>query len=115
MRWLPALALWTLFVWGGRVRLADGAPGSTVLALAFVILAAWLLAAWWTRRDAVVPLAVVGVVTIGVWVARLVDIALFSDHSAGFVVVHAVLAIVSIVLVSVAWANRDRARRPAPA
>lgn len=110
------LAAWTLFVWGGRIRNAltdSGGAGPVVLALTFVALAVAVLA---TRgRRAPVVLALAGW-TVAVWVPRAVDIALLSDHDAAFVVVHLVLAAVSVVLA--AWVARDvtrSGRAPQPA
>ena len=110
------LAAWTLVVWAGRIRNAvtgDDGAAAVVLAVTFVVLAAAVLA---TRgRHAGVALALAAW-TVAVWTVRILDIAAFSDRSAGFVVVHAVLAAVSIALA--VWAGRDvtrseRAPRPA--
>jgi hypothetical protein len=89
-----ALALWSLFVWGVRIRNAEGELGPTSLAVSFVVLAVAVLA---TRGARLPTLALAGW-TIAVWVLRAFDIALLSDHEVGFVVVHTVLAAVSIVL-----------------
>ena len=89
-----ALALWSLFVWGVRIRNAEGDLGPTLLAVSFVLLAVAVLA---TRGERLPTLALAGW-TIAVWVVRAVDIALLSDHEVSFVVVHTVLAAVSIAL-----------------
>lgn len=99
-----ALALWTLLVWGGRIRNAvtgDEGVAPVVLAAAFVTLAVAVLA---TRGHRATVCGLAGW-TVAVWVLRAVDIALLSDHDAGFVVVHLVLAVVSIALA--AWAVSD--------
>ena len=99
------LALWSLFVWGVRIRNAAGEMGPTLVAVTFVALAVAVLV---TRGGRLPTLALAGW-TAAVWVVRLVDIALLSDHEAAFVVVHAVLAAVSFALA--AWA----ASSPRPA
>lgn len=115
-----ALVAWTFFVWTTRIRniwtddaLTTGeqwartalAGSFTVLAVAVVVglvrRAAWL-------RPAVLALAAW---SVGVWVVRSVGIAT-ADHDLGFVVVHLVLAIVSVALS--ALAVRTTARRPEP-
>lgn len=102
------LAVWTLVVWAGRIRnavTADEGIGPVLLAVTFVALAVAVLV---TRgaRPAVLALAAW---TTGVWAVRAVDIALLSDHEAAFVVVHVVLAVVSVALS--AWAARGRLTR----
>jgi hypothetical protein len=72
--------------------------GRTALALSFTVLAvlvAWAMRTRWEHRRAAV-LALAGW-TVAVWAVRVVGIA-GGDHSAGFVVVHLVLAGVSIAL-----------------
>ncbi len=113
--------LWTLFVWGGRLRnlwLDPGGFGSasrwsligsfafSILAIAVVSL--WLLGWFGQPRFAgptsrflrPVVLALAGLTTV-VWVIRGVDIAI-GDHEIAFIVVHVVLAVVSIGLAAVA-------------
>ena len=63
------------------------------------------------RRDRRLPLLLAGW-TVAVWVVRAVDIAALSDHDTAFVVVHLVLAAVSIAL-SV-WVARDLSPRRSP-
>jgi hypothetical protein len=101
-----ALIAWTWFVWLTRVRniAGDGSlsgaekvvPG--LLAASFVVLAAVVL---WTalrshprRREALLAL---GGWTVVVWLVRGVGIAT-GGHSAAFVIVHLMLAAVSIGL-----------------
>lgn len=105
--WAGALALLTLFVWGVRIRNAAGEVGPTLLSLSFVGLAVWALA---TRCARPATLALAGW-TVAVWLVRLVDIALLSDHEAAFVVVHAVLAVVSVSLAVLAARPHLRDRR----
>lgn len=92
--WAGALAVLTVLVWGVRIRNAAGELGPTVLAVTFVALAVAVLL---TRGAPPAVLALAGW-TIAVWVVRIVDIALFSDHEAAFVAVHAALAMVSVSL-----------------
>jgi hypothetical protein len=104
------LAIWTLFVWLTRVRnaLGDGDLGvadrtfSLVLATSFLVLAGLVLQAVIGRRGhlgrAVLVLA--GWTTV-VWIVRGVGIAT-GDHSIAFVVVHLLLAAISIGLSAVA-------------
>ena len=102
-----ALAVWTLVVWGGRIRNAiadDAGAGSVVLAVTFVLLALLVLA----TRGGWRPVVALAAWTVAVWAVRAVDIALFSDHDTAFVVVHLVLATVSVALA--AWAARTVTR-----
>ena len=109
-----SLLAWTLFVWVGRVRNALGDPelrgservGPLLLATSFIVPAevlAVVLFASARRPRGVGPVLRYGVLalaawTCGVWVVRMADIAFGGDWEVGFVVVHAVLAAVSIVL-----------------
>ena len=118
---VAVLLLWSLFTWGGRIRnaLADDALSSSergwalALACSFVLPALVLAVAWWlhsgrtpwTGRSVPPVGGALRVATLafaawttGVWLVRGVDIALFSDHEVGFVVVHSVLALVAIGL-----------------
>jgi hypothetical protein len=102
------LAVWTLLVWGGRIRnavSADEGVGPVLLAVTFVVLAVLVLVTRTRPRLAGLPLAAW---TIGVWVVRAIDIAVLSDHEAAFVVVHLVLAAVSVALA--AWTIRSLTR-----
>lgn len=116
-----ALGAWTLFVWVGRLRNLAAEPGSIfdasrwslVGSVAFTVLglavAAWALALWSGRANRVLAPAVgaLAALTIGVWLLRAVDIAA-GDHSVGFIVVHLVLAVVSIGLALAAVAGLRR-------
>jgi hypothetical protein len=110
-RMVLAFALWTLFVWAGRVAnvlrddslSAEGKVGRVALAASFavpaLVLVIWRATHW--RARTVPPIA--GLVTalaawtVGVWIVRTVEIARHHHH-ATFVAVHAVLAVVSVVL-----------------
>jgi hypothetical protein len=116
-----ALCAWTLLVWTTRLGniwgdddLTTGEQwGRTGLALSFTVLAvaagyAVLRARPW-RRLAVRLLAGW---TIGVWVTRSFGIAT-GDHDAAFIVVHLVLAVVSIALSALAVREEARSLQPA--
>lgn len=95
-----ALAGWTAFVWGTRVRniTRDGGGAvSLLVALGMVALAvvvAVALVRGGTPRWAVPALAAA---TVAAWVVRTPGI-LLGDHGVAFKVVHTALALVSIVL-----------------
>jgi hypothetical protein len=125
---VAALVVWSLLVWGGRVRNAladpvlDPAQRRVPLLLAslFILLAlvVGVLALGARRRPAAarglrVALAATAAWTTGFWVVRALDIALDGGHDAAFVVVHVVLAVVSIALAVGAWRSEelDRGRR----
>lgn len=118
-RWTSVLpvgfALWTLFVWGGRLRnllqepgpLADVSRWSVAGAVTFSAVGlAVLVFALSGGRGILLRAAVFALValTFVVWAVRAVDIAA-GDHSLGFIIVHLVLAVVSVVLGGLAlWA-----------
>ncbi len=107
---LLALVAWTFLVWTTRISnvwgdddLTTGEKwGRTGLAMTFTVLglavawALWRRTSW--RRPAVLALAGW---TTAVWVVRAVGIAT-GDHDAAFIVVHVVLAVVSITLSALA-------------
>ena len=110
-----AFVAWTLFVWIGRIRNALTDPeltgsdrvGPLVLSTVFVLGAIVLGALLYRDHVAATPSSartlrlaawVVGGYTTVVWIVRAGDIALAGDHEAAFVVVHVVLAVVSIAL-----------------
>jgi hypothetical protein len=101
------LAGWTVLIWIGRVRNIVHAHGAAAELLVPVALVALGIATFARPRQAGPLLALA---TIAVWLVR-VPLVLVHDHSAGFVVVHLVLAAVSITLASL---TLRRARRPAP-
>jgi hypothetical protein len=110
-RLLVAFGGWTLFVWGTRVGTAFEQDdlsgfervGRVGLALSFTLLGLALLAVAWRARGRelstgeAVLVRGAAVWTVGVWRVRGVQIAL-ADHEAAFVVVHLVLAVVSVGL-----------------
>lgn len=101
-------AAWTLFVWGGRIRLLTGDEAaeirtwlrvgtSLVLGVALAVVAYLAL----RRHRYGAPSAWISVAfaawMVIVWVPDVVDL-FRDDRSAGFIVVHLVLATVSIGL-----------------
>ena len=106
-----ALAAWTLFTWGTRVRNAAGDHEPITAYIVPVLLVALAVAAILRARRWGPLLAVVSTVA---WLVR-VPIILFGDYSSGFKVVHTMLAVITWLLA--AWTVRSgtTARRPAPA
>jgi hypothetical protein len=102
------LAGWTVLIWIGRVRNILEADGAAVELLVPLVLVALGIATFARPRQAGPLLALV---TVAVWVIR-VPLVLVHHHSTAFVVVHLVLAAVSITLASL---TLRRARRPVPA
>jgi hypothetical protein len=97
---LWALPVWTLLIWTTRVRNILGNRGHSAVELIVpLVLTALAVAALVDRRRGLRPLALV---TVGIWAVRL-PFVLVHDHPAGFKVVHAVLAAVSIALAVAAW------------
>ena len=124
-RWLLlAFAAWTVLVWVGRIDNVLGDPDLSTggraarlaLALSFMVLglAVAVLAVRGRPLDrrGRVLVAVAAGWTVAVWVVRGGQIAL-GDHSVGFVVVHLVLAVVSIGLALGAWHVTRTAPQPA--
>jgi hypothetical protein len=104
-RLLVAFGAWTLFVWATRIgtAAADEAWDRVAMAVGFTLAGvAVLVVAWRARGRALTDGEVLGLrlavgFTIVVWLIRGVQIAL-ADHEVGFVVVHLVLAVVSVGL-----------------
>lgn len=110
-----ALVLWDWFVWGGRIRNVNADPtlrggdywGPMLLSTSFVLMGAVVAVLLWQRRQhpgsegravaLTVAVRVLAGWTTAVWVV-CGDIALGGDHPAAFIVVHVVLAVVSIGL-----------------
>ncbi len=103
----PLFAGWTLFVWGGRLRnlwqepgpLADVSRWSLAGSIIFSVLGLVVLGLWLAggRGPLRAVVAVLAAFTTVIWLIRAVDIAI-GDHSVPFIVVHVVLAVVSIAL-----------------
>jgi cobalamin synthase len=109
-RWTIALCAFTLLVWTTRIgniwgddELTDGEKwGRTGLALSFTVLV--LAVAYAIIRRAPwqgVAVKVLAGWTVGVWATRSFGIVT-GDHEASFIVVHLVLAAVSIALAALA-------------
>jgi hypothetical protein len=108
---LYALAGWTLLVWTTRVRnIVD--DGGSVAELAVPALLVVLAVAAVSDRRRGLPL--LAAATVAVWLVR-VPLLLARDHSAAFVAVHLVLAVVSVSLAGLALREARRAPRRAPA
>ena len=113
-RWLVTLGVWTLLVWATRIDnvlsqddlTGAGRAARLALALSFTVGAVALLTVAWRARDRALVRSealVIDVVcwwTVAVWLVRGAQITL-GDHEAAFIVVHAVLGIVSIALAAV--------------
>ena len=122
--WPWLLVAWTGFVWIGRIRNALGDPelanggrtGPILLALSFLIPAvalavALVVAQRGGRFSPVVSLVgALGLWTTALWLVRAVDIAVGGDHSAAFIAVHVVLAVVSIGISAAAFRAVFRAQ-----
>lgn len=89
-----ALATWTLFTWGLRVRNALGDDDGAVsfVAPAILLALAVLTVVRWRRWAPLLAIA-----SIVAWLVR-VPIMLTNDHGAGFVVVHVGLALIAWAL-----------------
>lgn len=101
------LAGWTVLIWIGRVRnivAADGAVAELLVPAALVALGAATL----VRPKRFAPL--LAVLTLAVWLVR-VPLLVAHHHTAAFVVVHLVLATVSVGLAALTM----RTRRPVTA
>lgn len=116
-----AFVVWTLVVWGQRISNiwrdqdldTSGQLSRSALAASFVVLAlVAAVAAWRAGRETFVrAVAVLGAWTTIVWLVRATGI-LLGDRSAGFKIVHIVLAAVSIALALAA--HRQVRNVPAP-
>ena len=106
-----ALPIWTLLIWGTRIRNVvqdDGVGWSLLVPMAMTVLA---VAALVGRRRSVLVLAGA---TVALWALRL-PLVLVHDHGAAFKIVHAVLAVVSVALAIVTSRASVRHRTPPPA
>jgi hypothetical protein len=91
---LLALPIWTLLVWATRLRIIvdQDQPKTTVIVP--VVLTVLAVVALVDRHRGLVALAAA---TTAIWLVRL-PLVLVHDHSVGFKLVHAVLALVSLAL-----------------
>ncbi len=114
--WRLALGIWTIVIWGSRLRniLADDELTGGALALAlviavgFVVLAFGLLASLLKRpvwhRGLLGVLVVAGIVR---WTVRGPLILISDEWEVGFKVVHTLLWLVTVALSVAAWRERD--------
>jgi hydrogenase/urease accessory protein HupE len=87
---------WMAFVWTTRLR---NDPDTTAVVLSVLCLGGALaLLVVGLRRGPAVVAASIGIAHSVVWLVRGVQIALDTDRSVGFRVVHVILAIISISL-----------------
>jgi hypothetical protein len=91
---LLALPIWTLFVWATRLRIIADQDQSKTTVIVPIVLTVLAVAALVDKRRGVLALAAAAA---AVWVVRL-PLVLVHDHSAGFNIVHAALAVVSLAL-----------------
>ena len=100
-----ALAAWTLFTWGLRVRnaIADGDGVLSFVAPAILLVLAVLTVVSWRRWAPLLAIA-----SIVAWLIRL-PIMLTNDHGVGFVVVHTALAVIAWVLAALVIRSTSKA------
>lgn len=101
---VAVFAMWTLVVWGNRIYnivAKDGGDGVDLArAIAFVAVGVVVAVVAGGPVDATPAhrvVSIAGWVSIVLWATRLVTIPL-GDYSIGFIVVHIVLAVISIAL-----------------
>jgi hypothetical protein len=95
-----ALAGWTVFVWGTRVRniVRDGGGSlSLLVAVAMVVLAVAVAVSLVRRGSPRWAVPALAAATVAAWAVRA-PMILTGDHGAAFKVVHTVLALVSVAL-----------------
>jgi uncharacterized membrane protein len=105
-----ALLVWTGLIWTTRIaNISRGGEPASRLVLPVLFTAFGLAAAvaLWGRSDGRVVNAFAGF-TVAVWFVRIIQIK-SGDHSQGFVAVHAVLALVSILLAALTARELRRA------
>lgn len=112
---VAVFAMWTLLVWGNRVSnvLRDSGLdtgerlGSLVLPAIFVVVGLLAAAAIVVPMPESTARRLVGIsvgATVVVWAVRAPMIAL-ADHDVAFIIVHVVLAVVSVALGWWAWTS----------
>lgn len=115
-----------MLTWAGRVRniledpdlAAGGRAAWLVPAAVFVLGGAATLVAWWRGPSSLRPgpwrvlVNAFAVWTLGYWALRMV-LLVGNGHSAGFVAVHAVLAVVAGALALATLAHLRRGAAPA--
>jgi hypothetical protein len=119
MRWwvIVLFGLWSVFVWSTRtvniwrdlLLSTDEKVVLTVMAAIFVVLGLAValiglgLRRWAPSRVDIVTVGVLGGWTCGVWFLRIVEMVADGDHGAAFILVHVVLAAISIALAAWSW------------
>lgn len=130
VRWwvVAGFGVWSTLVWATRIRniwgdvllSTDEKAMLTVVALVFVGLGIGVffvgisLRRWFPQRSDVIAVGVLGGWTLGVWASRVIDIAFGGDHEVPFIVVHVLLAIVSVGLAAWSWLVVAEARDGSP-
>jgi hypothetical protein len=130
VRWavVAGFGAWSTLVWATRIRniwgdvllSTDEKAMLTVVALVFVGLGIGVffvgisLRRWFPQRSDVIAVGVLGGWTLGVWASRVIDIAFGGDHEVPFIVVHVLLAVVSVGLAAWSWSVVAEAREQAP-
>ncbi|MBC8365750.1 MAG: hypothetical protein H8E59_12190 [Actinobacteria bacterium] len=126
-RLLAVFIVWTVVVWGGRVRniVADDALTAAdrswrllvaAVFLTFAALSIVVMAGWWRQRrvGSTRLIAVFCIWTAAFWGVRWFGMV-FGDHDLDFKLVHSALALVSIVLaLRLHRLDRDATRSRAP-
>lgn len=113
-------ALRTVSLWRDLLLSTDEKVVMTVMAAVFVVLGLAValiglgLRKWPPTRVDVVTVGVLGGWTCGVWFLRMLEMVASGDHSAPFIIVHLVLAVISCGLAAWSWQELASAR-PAPA
>lgn len=114
---IVAFGAWSVFVWSTRIvniwrdllLTTDERVWLSVMALVFVVLGIATLVIgvglrrWPPTRGDLITVGMLGGWTVGIWVTRTFDIVVGGDHAIPFVVVHVVLAVVSIALAGLSW------------
>jgi hypothetical protein len=110
-----ALLAWTALVWLSRIRnilgnedLDGGQKVVRLLIVAVFLGLAAMVVASWRRPARALWVTALSAWTVGLWTVQMVGI-LLDDHGAGFVLIHAALAAVSITLAVLAWRSQRRA------
>jgi hypothetical protein len=118
-RWgvVAGLGAWSMVVWAARLvniwrdllLSTDEKVVATITAVVFVVLGVAVLCIgiglrrWPPTRVDIITVGVLGGWTCGVWFLRMFDIVSEGDHGAAFIVVHGVLALISVGLAAWSW------------
>jgi hypothetical protein len=131
-RWpvIAGFGVWTLFVWANRLRniwddlllSTDAKVWYSLIALSFLVLGIAVtvigigLRRYRPSRVDVITIGVLSGWTAGVWLARSVEIATDDANSGAFIVVHLLVAVVSVAWGVASWMvlGPRVGRRPSP-